>query len=98
MIIEDTHKKNLHASGQLLSSIIRHKFWIPDAGNVLKKTIQKCLICCRIKAATATQLIGQLPQVRVKPSKPFTNSGVDYSGPFYIKQGGIRSKTLVKCM
>jgi hypothetical protein len=98
LIIEDTHKKNLHASGQLLSSIIRHKFWIPDAGNVLKKTIQKCLICCRIKAATATQLIGQLPQVRVKPSKPFTNSGVDYSGPFYIKQGGIRSKTLVKCM
>jgi len=40
--------------------------------------------------------MGQLPQVRVKPSKPFTNSGADYSGPFYIKQGGIRSKTLVK--
>jgi len=41
--------------------------------------------------------MGHLPQVRVKPSKPFTNSGVDYSGPFYIKQGGISSKTLVKC-
>ena len=78
LIIEDTHKKNLLASGQLLLSIIRQKFWIPDAKNVLKKTIQKCLICCRIKAATATQLMGHLPQVRVKPSKPF-NSGVDYS-------------------
>ena len=41
--------------------------------------------------------MGQLPQVRVKPSKPLTNSGADYSGPLYIKQGGIRSKTLVKC-
>ena len=71
LIIEDTHKKNLHASGQLLLSIIRQKCWIPDARNVLKKTILKCLICCRIKAATATQLMGQLPQVRVKPSKPF---------------------------
>jgi len=97
LIIEDTHKKNLHASGQLLFSVIRQEFWIPDAKNVLKKTIKKCLICCKIKAATATQLMGQLPQVRVKPSKRFTNSGVDYSGPFYIKQGGIRSKTLVKC-
>jgi hypothetical protein len=41
--------------------------------------------------------MGQLPEVRVKPSKPFANSGVDYSGPFYIKQGGKRSKTIVKC-
>ena len=44
LIIEDTHKKNLHASGQLLLSIIRQKFLILDARNVLKKTIQKCLI------------------------------------------------------
>ena len=96
LIIEDTHKNNLHASGQLLLSIIRQKFWIPDARNVLKKTTKKC-VTCRIKATTATQLMGQLPQVWVKPSKPFANSGVDYSGPFYIKQGGTRSKTLVKC-
>jgi len=41
--------------------------------------------------------MGQLPQLRVKLSKPFANTGVDYSGPFYIKQGGKRSKTLVKC-
>jgi hypothetical protein len=41
--------------------------------------------------------MGQLPEVRVKPSKPFTNSGVDYSEPFYVKQGGKRSKTVVKC-
>jgi hypothetical protein len=35
--------------------------------------------------------------VRVKPSKPFANIGVDYSGPFYVKQGEKRSKTLAKC-
>jgi hypothetical protein len=32
--------------------------------------------------------MGQLPEAQVKPSKPFTNFGVDYSGPFYVKQGG----------
>jgi hypothetical protein len=41
--------------------------------------------------------MGQLPEVRVKSSKLFANSGVDYSGLFYAKQGGKRSKTLVKC-
>ena len=87
-VIEDVHKKNLHASGQLLLSLIRHKFWIPDARNVLGKITQKCLTCFRLKATTVMQLMGQLPEVRVKPSKPFTNSGVDYTGRFYVKQGG----------
>jgi len=41
--------------------------------------------------------MGQLPELRVKPSKPFTNTGVDYAGPFYVKQVGKRSKTIVKC-
>jgi hypothetical protein len=37
-IIEDIQKKNLNASGHLLLSLIRQKFWIPDARNVLKET------------------------------------------------------------
>ena len=97
LIIEDTHKENMHASGQLLLSLIRQKYWIPGARNVLKKVTQKCVHCLSLKATTATQLMGQLPEVRVRPSKPFTNTGVDYSGPFYIKQGSKRSKTLNKC-
>jgi hypothetical protein len=87
LIIEDVHKKNLHASDQLLS-LIRQKFWIPDARNVLRRITHKFLTCFRRKATTATQLLGQLPEVQVKPSKPFTNTGVDYAGPFYVKQGG----------
>jgi hypothetical protein len=85
LIIEDIHKKNLHALGQLLFSLIRQKFWIPNARNVLKKITKKCLTCFRLKATTATQLMGQLPQVRVKPSKPFANTWVEYSAPFYVK-------------
>jgi len=96
LIIEDVHKKNLHASGQLLLSLVRQKFWIPDARNVLRRIIHKRLTCFRLKATTATQLMGQVPEVRVKPSKPFTNTGVDYAGPFHVKQGGKRSKTTVK--
>jgi hypothetical protein len=61
LIIEDIHKTNLHASGQLLLSLIRQKFWIPDAGNVLRKITQKCLTCLRLKATTSMQLMDQLP-------------------------------------
>ena len=33
----------------------------------------------------------------MKPARPFLNCGVDYAGPFLIRQGGRRSKTNVKC-
>jgi hypothetical protein len=87
LAIEDIHKNNLHASGQLLLSFVRQKFWIPDARNVIRRITHKCLTCFRLKATTATQLMGQLPEVQVKPSKPFTNTAVDYVGPFYAKGG-----------
>jgi hypothetical protein len=74
--------------------LIRQKFWIPDARNVLRRVTHKCLTCFKLKATTVTQLMGE---VRGKPSKPFTNTGVDYAGPFYVKQGGKRRKTIVKC-
>jgi len=96
LIIEDVHKKNLHASAQLLLPLIRQKFCIPDGRNVLRRITHKCLTCFRLKATTATQLMGQLPEVRVKSSKPFTNTGVEYVGPFHVKQCGKRSKRTVK--
>jgi hypothetical protein len=72
LIIKDTHNKNFHAGGQLLLSLLRQKFLIPDSRNVVK-VIHKCLTCFQLKAITATQLMGQLPEERVKPTRPFTN-------------------------
>ena len=42
------------------------------------------------------QLMGQLPLERVSPDSVFSNVGVDYAGPFYIKLGHTRRPTIVK--
>lgn len=41
-------------------------------------------------------LLGQLPDKRVTPSRPFLNCVVYYASPFYVKVGLARSKQLVK--
>jgi hypothetical protein len=46
-----------------------------------------CVKCFRMQAASATQLMGNLPSLRVKPARPFLNCGVDYAGPLPIRQG-----------
>jgi hypothetical protein len=50
-----------------------------------------------MQAMPASQLMGNLPSLRVNPAHPFLNCGVDYAGPFLIRQGGRQSKTKVKC-
>jgi hypothetical protein len=46
-----------------------------------------------MRNASASQLMGNLPSLRLKPARPFMNCGVDYIGPFLIRQVGRRSKT-----
>lgn len=40
--------------------------------------------------------MGQLPAPRVNPSLSFIHSGVDFAGPFLLKQGNPRRPTVVK--
>ena len=41
-------------------------------------------------------IMGNLPEARVTQSRPFTNVGVDYCGPFYIKKKRDRNRRQVK--
>ncbi|GFW05545.1 DUF1758 domain-containing protein [Trichonephila clavipes] len=41
-------------------------------------------ICCRYRATTSKQLMGDLPTHRVTPSRSFSVCGVDYAGPINI--------------
>ena len=40
--------------------------------------------------------MGQLPAARTTPAPPFQTTGVDYAGPFTLKQGYTRKPVLIK--
>ncbi|XP_062557045.1 uncharacterized protein LOC134221894 [Armigeres subalbatus] len=44
-----------------------------------------------MKPKMMEQYMGDLPSVRVTAAYPFSRSGVDYAGPFFLKQGRGRS-------
>ena len=50
----------------------------------------------RARAHTFHQLMGELPADRVRPSRPFSIVGVDFAGPFLLKQGYPRKPFIVK--
>jgi hypothetical protein len=95
-IAQHEHTRFLHGGPQLTYSTIRQRYWITKGRMVCRKIVHSCVKCFRMQAASASQMTGNLPSLRVKPVRPFLNCGVDYAGPFLIRQGGRRSKTKVK--
>lgn len=54
------------------------------------------MTCCRLKAEGAKQLMGSLSSDRVNPARVFEKVGVDYCGPFDVKQSTTLRTTVSK--
>lgn len=76
---------SLHGGPRLTLATMRQDFW-PLNGRVLANFIHRsCLICFKANPRAGTQPLGQLPEKRVTPARPFITTGVDYCGPVYLK-------------
>ena len=52
--------------------------------------------CFRANPINTTPKMGELPRDRTKPVRPFSIAGIDYAGPFLIKDGKLRNRTYIK--
>jgi len=96
LIFTEAHAKTLHGGLQLMLSYVARQYWVIGARNLAKRVIRGCMTCFRYSAQAATQLMGDLPAVRVKPARAFLNTGVDYAGPVIIKQSTARNAITTK--
>ncbi|XP_046388857.1 uncharacterized protein LOC124157853 isoform X1 [Ischnura elegans] len=85
LIIEDCHKRTLHGGVQLTLTTLRTQYWVLKGLQKIKEIIHKCVVCQRYRKSTSYQIMGNLPQYRTMPNRPFSKSGVDYAGPVSIK-------------
>lgn len=96
LIIRQEHFALLHAGLKLVLSSLAQRYYIINSVREVKSVIHKCTICCRHKAETAKQLMGSLPKDRVTPARVFERVGIDYCGPFEIKQSTKRNSIISK--
>ena len=65
---------------------IRKEFWITQPRNFIKKILSNCLTCRYYEGLPYTYPIsGPLPKERVSHENSFSNIGIDYAGPVYVK-------------
>lgn len=54
------------------------------------------MVCTRYNAKSPEVIIGSLPIQRIQPSPPFHIVGVDYCGPFQLKDKEGRGNKTIK--
>ena len=53
----------------------------------MKKNLRQCIICKKQEGRPFTEpQIAPLPEYRVREAPPFSNIGVDFAGPLYVRQ------------
>ena len=88
LIIRHTHQMCNHQGKNHIMSELQQKFWIIQGGAAVRNILKKCVVCRKHHTKTANQKMAHLPASRVTPCEPpFANTGMDYFGPFEIKQG-----------
>lgn len=99
LLIVETHEKLAHAGTQTTLYALSQGYWILNGKMYVKKLLRKCVPCFRAKPKIPDHLMGNLPRDRVQCSHPFENVGIDFCGPFLVKEKKnfkieIRSKSM----
>lgn len=96
LILKSEHERLLHCGAQNLLYSIRERFWPVSGRSASRNIVRKCTVCFRAKPTSTEYLMGNLPAVRVKQFAPFSNVGVDYGGPYFLKDRKTRGAKLSK--
>ncbi|XP_015122234.1 uncharacterized protein LOC107044737 [Diachasma alloeum] len=96
LLIRNEHLTNHHSGVQTTLYALRRKYWLVDGRHQVRKVIQNCVTCIRANPPKSDYMMSNLSTARVTEAKPFSNVGVDYCGPFYVKEKKHRNRNRVK--
>ena len=88
LIIAHCHNEISHQGrGMTISNIRRHGFWIIGCSSAVSSYIHRCVKCRKLRGQVQNQKMADLPVERLTPSPPFTYCGVDFFGPWIVREG-----------
>ncbi|XP_046841805.1 uncharacterized protein LOC124435919 [Xenia sp. Carnegie-2017] len=92
LLICEVHHNVKHSGIRDTLTTIREHFWIIRGREAVKKIVRKCVVC---RKAEGLPYGGtpppDLPVSRVSDDPPFTNVGLDFAGPLFVRESCERN-------
>jgi hypothetical protein len=89
LIVRHVHEcESKHSGREYVMALVRQRFWIPRTRPLINRILRRCVVCRKLRGMPGLQRMADLPSDRVThDNPPFTNTGLDCFGPFYVKRG-----------
>ena len=85
LFLRHNHVKHHQQGIDYLRAKVQERYTILKLRSSLRSIKSNCVTCRKFRAATIQPIMADLPVERlIYQSPPFTNTGVDYFGPFYV--------------
>ena len=90
LLIKNTHVVNSHSGVEQTRSFLMEYYWILKCRAVVRQTIRQCIPCRRMTREISPPQMSDLPSERLPLQNhiAFATTGLDFIGPFPIKQCG----------
>ncbi|XP_075152559.1 uncharacterized protein LOC142226424 [Haematobia irritans] len=96
LLVGFIHQITVHGGNQLMLRVLRSEFWIPRSKNLIKSVIGRCRTCAICAKRSREQIMSALPVSRTLIDRPFLRTGVDFAGPYDIKNYTGRACLITK--
>ena len=88
LILRNAHEKVFHQGrGVTMNEVRSHGYWVIGCTSAVSRLIYHCVLCRRLRGSLEQQKMSNLPIDRTESSPPFTYCGVDFFGPWLVKEG-----------
>ena len=96
LTVYETHRKQLHSGVNATVTALRQNFWITSIRQYVRKLLCCCVTCRKLEGtAFRPPDPASLPKLRVQEAAPFTVTGVDFTGPLYVRSESGETKSYI---
>ncbi len=84
LLMQRAHSSG-HRGRDATLSRFRQRYWVPQGSKLAQSVKSRCQKCKLREAKFQSQLMGQLPEARLKPAPAFNKVMLDLFGPYTVR-------------